>query len=235
VLGQAIVAPLITASLYVFVFGYVLGPSIKQIQGIDYMSFVFPGIFTMNLVMAVFGATSYNIFFMKFQKSIEDFLTLPVSYTELVLSMLTSGIIRGLLITMSLSIVAIAFGVNSIMHPLYMLLYVLLISFVFGLLGIVIGVWADNSFEKFGIATNFVLTPLSFLGGAFYAASMLPANLQFLIHINPLFYAIDGIRFALTGYHDASLLLGLGVLGGISALSLVATVQIFKSGWKLRS
>jgi ABC-2 type transport system permease protein len=116
-----------------------------------------------------------------------------------------------------------------------MLLYVLLISFVFGLLGIVIGVWADNSFEKFGIATNFVLTPLSFLGGAFYAASMLPANLQFLIHINPLFYAIDGIRFALTGYHDASLLLGLGVLGGISALSLVATVQIFKSGWKLRS
>jgi ABC-2 type transport system permease protein len=235
VIGQALVAPMVTASLYIFVFGYVLGSSIKQIQGVDYLSFVFPGIFAMNLVMAVFSATSFNMLMMKFQKTIEDFLTLPVSYTELVLSMLTTGIVRGLAITLSLSLVAVVFGVNSVMHPFYLLFYVVLVSVVFGLIGIVVGVWADNSFEKFGLASNFILTPLSFLGGAFYAASMLPASMQFLMHFNPLFYAIDGIRFSLTGYHDAPILLGLGVLFALAAIFLAGTVYIFKTGWKLRS
>jgi ABC-2 type transport system permease protein len=106
---------------------------------------------------------------------------------------------------------------------------------IFGLLGIIIGLWADNSFEKLGLATNFVLTPLSFLGGTFYSTSMLPENLRFLVHFNPLFYCIDGIRYAFTGYHDAPIVTGLIVLSSIAAVCLVITVQIFKSGWKLRS
>lgn len=235
VIGQAIIAPLITASLYIFVFGYVLGSNINEIQGIKYMSFVFPGIFAMNLIIAVFSATSFNIYMMKFQKSIEDFLTLPMSYLELVSSMLVSGIFRGLAITLSLSLVAVAFGVNSIYHPLMLLFYVIFISVLFGLLGIIVGIWADNSFEKMGIASNFILTPLSFLGGAFYAASMLPEKLQIFIYLNPVFYAVDGLRYSMTGYHDASLALGLAVLGGLAMICLGMTVYIFKTGWKLRS
>jgi ABC-2 type transport system permease protein len=161
VVGQAIIAPLVTASLYIFVFGFVVGSKIQAIEGINYISFVFPGIFTMNLVMAVFGATSFSTFFMRFQKTIDDLLTLPLSYVELVLSLVISGLVRGLLITVALSTVAIAFGVNSLMHPIALLGYVLLISFFFGLLGVVLGIWADNSFEKLGMATNFILTPLS--------------------------------------------------------------------------
>jgi ABC-2 type transport system permease protein len=235
VIGQAILAPLITASLYIFTFGFVLGPSIKEIQGVPYISFVFPGVFAMNLIIAVFSATSFSIYFMKFQKTLEDFLTLPISYTELIVSMLTSGIFRGLAITLSLSLVALAFGVNSIYHPFLLLFYVILISSVFGLLGIIVGIWADNSFEKFGIATNFIITPLSFLGGAFYSVSMLPQSLQFLVYLNPIFYAVDGIRYSLTGYHDASLLLGLFVLLSMALIFLTITVQIFRTGWKLRS
>jgi len=140
VIGQAIIAPLVTASLYIFIFGYILGPSIKSIEGISYMSFVFPGIFAMNLIISVFAATSFSTFFMKFQKTIEDFLTLPMSYLELVLSLVISGIFRGLAITLSISFVAIAFGVNSIIHPFLLLFYVLFISFLFGLLGIIAGI-----------------------------------------------------------------------------------------------
>ena len=235
VLGQAIIAPLITASLYIFTFGFVLGPSIKEIQGVPYISFVFPGVFAMNLIIAVFSATSFQIYFMKFQKTLEDFLTLPISYTELIVSMLTSGVVRGLAITLSLSVVAIAFGVNSIFHPFLLLFYVVLISIVFGLLGVAVGIWADNSFEKFGIATNFIITPLSFLGGAFYSVSMLPANLQFLIYLNPIFYAVDGIRYALTGYHDASIWLGLSVMSLMALCFLMINIYIFKTGWKLRA
>ena len=235
VVGQALLAPLVTASLYIFVFGYIIGGKIQLIEGIKYISFVFPGVFAMNLIMAVFGATSFSTFFMRFQKTIEDLLTLPISYTELVISLIISGIIRGLMITVALSAVAIIFGVNTLAHPFALLGYVILTSTLFGLLGVVLGIWADNSFEKLGMATNFILTPLTFLGGAFYSVHMLPEKFQFLVHFNPIFYAIDGIRYALTDYHEASLLLGMGVLGGLSLLVLSLCIYIFTTGWKLRS
>lgn len=212
VLGQAIFAPLVTASLYIFIFGYVVGSRISDIQGVKYISFVFPGIFTMNLILAVFSATSFSIYFMKFQKTLEDFLTYPVSYIELVLSLIVNGLFRGICIMIALSIVGVVFGVDSFAHPLLLVFYVLLTSFVFGLIGIVAGIWADNSFEKFGIITNFIITPLSFLGGAFYSVSMLPRAMQTLIHFNPLFYATDGIRYSLTGQSDSSVWLGLTLL-----------------------
>ena len=235
VLTQALLAPLVTASLYIFIFGYVVGSKIQSIEGIKYISFVFPGVFSMNLVLAVFGATSFSIYFMKFGKTLEDFLTYPISYLELVLSLIANGIFRGLVIMVALSIVALTFGVNEIAHPFYLLFYVVLVSFVFGLMGLVVGIWADNSFEKFNIITNFIVTPLSFLGGAFYSVNMLPANLKFLVFFNPLFYSTDGIRFAMTGYHEAPIWLGLSVLLGIGAVSLYLVVWIFKTGWKLRS
>ena len=235
VIGQALIAPLVTASLYIFVFGYVIGSKIALIQGIPYISFVFPGVFAMNLILAVFGATSFSTFFMKFQKTFEDLLTLPLSYTELVLSLIMGGIIRGLAITCALSLVAVLFGVNTLAHPIILLGYVLLVSTFFGLLGVVMGVWADNSFEKLGLVTNFILTPLTFLGGAFYSVHMLPANLQWLVHANPIFYAVDGIRYSLTGYHEAPLLLGVGILTALALAALAALVFIFRTGWKLRS
>jgi ABC-2 type transport system permease protein len=235
VIGQAIVTPLVTASLYIFVFGYVIGSKIQLIQGIKYISFVFPGVFTMNLVMAVFSATSFSIFFMKFQKTIEDMLTLPLSYIELVISLIISGIVRALGISLALSIVAILFGVDTLAHPLALLGYVLLASILFGLLGVVAGIWADNNFEKFGFVTNFILTPLSFLGGAFYSVTMLPAKWQFVVHWNPIFYVVDGLRYSLTGYHEAALSLGVGVLSGLSLITLMICVWIFTTGWKLRA
>lgn len=235
VIGQAVVTPLITASLYIFVFGYVIGSKIQLIQGIKYISFVFPGVFAMNLIMAVFGATSFSIFFMKFQKTIEDMLTLPLSYAELVISLIFGGIVRALGISIALSIVAILFGVNTLAHPFILIGYVLLASVLFGLLGVVAGIWADSNFEKFGFITNFILTPLTFLGGAFYSVTMLPEKWQFVVHWNPIFYVVDGIRYSLTGYHEAPLTLGIGVLGTLSVLSLGVCVWIFTTGWKLRA
>jgi ABC-2 type transport system permease protein len=172
---------------------------------------------------------------LKFAKTIEDFLTLPISYFELVLSMLLTGIVRGLAITVSISFAALLFGVNTLQHPFLLLFYVVLISLLFGLIGIVVGIWADNSFEKMGIATNFILTPLSFLGGAFYSAKMLPPTFSFLIHLNPVFYAVDGLRYSLTGYHDSPIWLGLLVLTSLTIIALLGVVYIFKTGWKLRS
>jgi ABC-2 type transport system permease protein len=235
VIGQALIAPLVTASLYIFVFGFVIGSKIELIEGIKYISFVFPGVFAMNLILAVFGATSFSVFFMRFQKTMDDLLTLPLSYFELVVSLIISGIVRAFAISLALSLVAILFGVNTLAHPFVLLLYILLISILFGLLGIIIGIWSDNSFEKIGIATNFILTPLTFLGGAFYSVHMLPPNFQTIVYFNPIFYAVDGIRYSLTGYNEASLFLGLSVLIALSLISLSVCIYIFRTGWKLRS
>jgi ABC-2 type transport system permease protein len=172
---------------------------------------------------------------MKFQKTMEDFLTYPVSYIELVLSLIVSGLFRGLVIMLALTIVGLAFGVNSFAHPVLLFFYVLLVSFVFGLVGLIAGIWADNSFEKFGIITNFIITPLTFLGGAFYSVHMLPEKWQFVVHLNPIFYAVDGIRFALTGYHEVSIALGVAVLSTLAFVCLLGCVFIFRTGWKLRA
>jgi len=234
-LGQVLITPLVTASLYIFVFGFILGSNIEVIQGIKYIDFVFPGVLAMNIILAVFGATSFATFFMKFQKTIEDLLTLPLSYAELVISLIVSGIVRAFMITLALAIVAFVFDVALFAHPFVLLLYVLLVGTLFGLLGMIVGVWSDNSFEKINMPISFILTPLTFLGGAFYSVYMLPEKFQFLVHFNPVFYAIDGIRYALTGYHEASLLLGIGILSILSVISLVISIYIFKTGWKLRS
>ncbi len=235
VIGQAIITPLVTASLYIFVFGFIIGSRIELIEDIRYISFVFPGVFAMNLIMAVFSATSFSIFFMKFQKTIEDMLTLPLSYIELVLSLIIGGIARAFAISVALSAVALLFGVNTIANPIVLFGYVLLTSILFGLLGVVAGIWSDSSFEKFGFVTNFILTPLTFLGGTFYSINMLPDNWQFIVLWNPIFYVVDGIRYALTGYHEASLVLGVLVISGLSAIVMAICVWIFTTGWKLRS
>lgn len=235
VLGQALIAPLVTASLYIFVFGYVLGRNIELIEGIKYISFVFPGIFAMNLILTVFNATSFSIYFMKFQKTIEDMLTLPLSYLELVLSLIVGGVIRAFALSIAISLVAMLFGVNTLVHPFILLGYIFLVSILFGLIGVIVGIWADNSFEKFGIASNFILTPLTFLGGAFYSINMLPESWQFMVYTNPIFYAVDGVRYALTGYHEASLALGISVLAALSLVALFICIWIFRTGWKLRA
>lgn len=235
VIGQAIVAPLITAFLYLFVFGYVVGTAVPSMQGMPYMSFIFPGVIAMNLILTVFSTTSFSAYMMKFQKILDDVLTLPLSYTEVVLSMLVSGLIRGLVIVGVLAALALTFGVNTVVHPWFLLFWTMLLSVLFGLMGVVVGIWADNSFEKLALAGTFILTPLSFIGGAFYSASSVPEKLQFIIHFNPIYYAIDGIRYGFTGYHEASMLTSFLVIGALTAIVFTISVWIFRTGWKLRS
>ncbi len=235
VFGQVILAPLVTASLYIFVFGYVLGGTVKEIHGMKYIAFVFPGVFAMNLIISVFAAGSSGIYMMKFMKTLEDFLTLPLSYAELVMSFIIRGIMRGIVLAITIGLVAFVFGVSTIVHPFILLFYVILVSAMFGLLGIISGIWADNSFEKLNVMTSFILTPLTFLGGVFYTASMLPASLQFVLYINPVYYAIDGVRYALTGYNSSPIWTGLSVLFGLTAIFSLAVIYIFKTGWKLRT
>jgi ABC-2 type transport system permease protein len=235
ILGQVILGPLVTASLYILVFGYILGPKISEINGINYISFVFPGILAMNIIISSFSGNAFGIFFMKWQKLLDDYLTLPLSYTELVGSLLIRGLSRALLLSVSIAFVAVLFGVNSLLHPLVLVLYILLSGAMFGLFGLLIGIWANGSFEKLNLTISFVLTPLSFLGGTFYSLSMLPENLRLFMYLNPIFYIVDGIRYSLTGFGEIHTLVSLSLLFVLSATMLGLVIYVFKTGWKLRS
>lgn len=235
ILGQVILGPLVTATLYILVFGYILGPKISEINGIDYISFVFPGILAMNIIISSFSGNAFGIFFMKWQKLLEDYLTLPLSYTELVGSLLVRGLVRAVLLSISISLVAILFGVNSLYHPVLLIIYIVLSGAMFGLFGLLVGIWANGSFEKLNLMVSFFLTPLSFLGGTFYSLSMLPEKLQLFMYLNPIFYIVDGIRYSLTGFGEINVVLSLGVLVSLTIAMLFLVIYVFKTGWKLRS
>lgn len=234
VITQTLITPWITALLYIFIFGKVIGSRIDQIAGVPYISFVLPGILMMNIIMGAFSASSSNVYFKRFIKDIEEILVAPLSYVEMIISFVFSAVVRSLLIAIGIFVIAIFFGGATIDHFGLFIFYVLSVSAIFSLLGIITGLWAKG-FEQFNIISTFIITPLSFLGGVFYSASMLPEKAQVIAYWNPFFYFIDGIRYSMIGVREGSALLGfcmiLGLLIGLGGVVWV----LFSRGWRIRT
>ena len=231
---QTIFSPLIAATLYIFIFGFVIGSRIDLIAGVPYITFVFPGILTLNIVGASFTHTASSVYMARFLKSIEEILVSPFSHIEIVVGFVASAVARAVMLSILILIVGVLFGAVTINSIWLFLLYTISVSTIFALLGIIVGLWA-KSFEQFSLLDTFVIMPLSFLGGIFYSVSMLPQNAQVIAYINPLFYFIDGIRYSMIGIHESNLLLGGLLIGGL-VLGLGALVlHLFKIGWGIRA
>lgn len=231
--GQTILSPLISATLYIFIFGFVIGTTIEEIRGVPYITFVFPGILMLNIIGSSFAHASSSVYFARFIKSIEEMLVAPLSYFEIVLGYIAGGIARSLIVGVGILLVGLLFGAVSLASLPLFLFYVVAISIVFSLLGILIGLWA-NSFEQFGAINTFVITPLTYLGGIFYSVEMLPKPLQFITHINPFFYFVDGIRSSMIGLSEANIFAGLAIILGLIAGLGWLVVHLFYIGWRIR-
>jgi ABC-2 type transport system permease protein len=230
---QTLVTPWITALLYVFIFGRVVGSRIDLIAGVPYINFVLPGILMLNIIMGSFTASSSSVYFKRFIKDIEEILVAPLSYMEMIIGFTVSGVVRSVLIALGILVIAVFFGGASIDHIPLFLFYVASVSAIFSLLGIITGLWA-NSFEQFNILSTFLITPLSFLGGVFYLVDMLPRKAQYIAIFNPFFYFIDGIRYSMIGIGETSKTLGIIIILGLLLLLFTTTVYLFKIGWRLR-
>lgn len=233
IMVQTFGAPLISAFLFIFIFGFVLGRKIDLIVGIPYMAFVFPGILVMNILSAGFEHTSSAIYFGRWIKSIHEVLIAPFSYFEMVFGYVLSAVLRALLVGTGVLIIGLLFGAVSMAHPFLFMLYAVATAATFALLGILVGLWA-NGFEQLGILSTFIILPLSFLGGMFYSIELLPEPLRIVTLYNPFFYFIDGMRFATLGYHESNLLVGALLIGGLVAGLGALTIYLFKKGWRLR-
>lgn len=232
---QTLVSPWISALLYIVIFGYVVGTKISNIVGVPYLTFVLPGILMMNIVGSAFMHTSSSLFFQRFLRFVEEMLVAPFSYIEMIVGYVIGGVIRGIVVGFGIYAIAILFGAAGIEHVFAFLFYVIAVSIIFSLLGIIVALWADNNFEHLNVLNVFVITPLSFLGGVFNSITMLPEWAQTLVRFNPFFYFVDGIRYSMIGHAESNLMLGFAIIL-LLIIGLGAWVEhLFRIGWRLRN
>lgn len=230
---QTIASPLISATLYIFIFGKVVGSRIDEIVGLPYITFVFPGILAMNILSSAFMHSSSTTNFQRFMKTIQEVLVAPFSHIEMIVWLVAGGMVRGLLIAFGVLGIGIFFGAVTFAHPFVFLFYAIAVAVIFSLLGIITGLWANN-FEQLSMINTFVIMPFSYLGGMFYSVTMLPPVAQTLAHFNPFFYFVDGLRYSMTGVSEANMLFGVSFMFAL-ILGLGGFVyHLLKIGWKIR-
>lgn len=233
IIFQTIVSPVITTALYFIVFGSAIGGAVNTIDGVTYAQYIVPGLIMMALLQNSMSAASSGIYFPKWVGSIYEVLSAPLSYFEITAGYVLAATTRALVIGLVIFLVALGFTPLPIEHPLFALVFALLVTFVFSLFGFVIGLWA-SSFEQLNIFPSFVIAPLAFLGGVFYSISMLPPFWQTVSFFNPLVYMINGLRWAFYGVTDVNIWWCVAVTAAFAAILFGIVAWIFKTGYKLR-
>jgi ABC-2 type transport system permease protein len=231
---QTIGAPLLETFLYISVFGAALGSRIKELHGIEYIVFVIPGLIMMAWATNAFANNSSSILQQKFQGAIHDQLSSPASPLELLLAFSLGGFIRGFLVAALTFVVASLLVDLPVDHILILIPGLFLVGFFFSQLGVLIGVRAEQ-FDDVAIAQTFVLTPLIFLGGVFYSASLLPQPFETLTRFNPVYYMIGLVRYGFLGYTETSIALSLLALTAATAALFAFNLRLFAKGYRLRA
>ena len=231
---QTILSPVVNAVLYIVIFGYVVGSRIGNFGGVRYIEFVLPGVLMLNLIASAFSHTSSSLYFGRWTKSIEEILVAPLSYLEMIIGYVMNGVIRGVIVSVAIYVVAVFFGAASVSHFGLLLFYTIAVAVIFSLLGLLVGLWANN-FEQLTILNTFLITPLTFLGGVFNSITMMPEKVQIFIRFNPFFYFVDGLRYSMIGIHEANTNVGLLIILGLIAALGGLVWYLFSIGWRIRS
>ncbi len=230
---QSIVAPVISTSLYFVVFGAAIGSRMTPIGGISYGAFIVPGLIMLSLLTQSISNASFGIFFPKFSGTIYEILSAPVSYIEIVTGYVGAAASKSILLGLIILITARMFVAFEIVHPLWMLAFLILTSVTFSLSGFIIGIWADD-FEKLQLVPLLIVTPLTFLGGSFYSIDMLPPIWRTITLANPVVYLVSGFRWSFYGTSDISAGVSLVMIMAFLIVCLAAVGWIFKTGYRLR-
>ena len=233
-LTQSIASPVLSTSLYFVVFGAAIGSRMGYIDGISYGAFIIPGLIMLSLLNESISNASFGIYMPKWAGTIYELLSAPVSYIEVVLGYVGAAATKSLILGLLILATARLFVPYEIAHPVWMVGFLLLTSVTFSLFGFIIGLWADD-FQKLQVIPLMIVTPLTFLGGAFYSINMLPPVWQKITLFNPVVYLISGFRWSFYGVADVNVGVSLAAILGFLAVCLVAVWWIFRTGWKLKT
>jgi ABC-2 type transport system permease protein len=231
---QSIVSPVISTSLYFVVFGAAIGSRITAIDGVSYGAFIVPGLIMLMLLTQSISNASFGIFFPKFTGTIYELLSAPVSSIEIVIGYVGAAATKSIILGLIILATAGLFVPLEIVHPLWMLAFLVLTAVTFSLFGFILGIWADG-FEKLQIVPLLIITPLIFLGGSFYSVNMLPPFWQTFTLFNPVVYLISGFRWSFYGIADVSVGVSLAMTALFLGICLMAVWWIFKTGYRLKT
>jgi ABC-2 type transport system permease protein len=231
---QSFVTPVITTSLYFVVFGAAIGSRMKEVDGVPYGAFIVPGLIMLSLFTESLSNASFGIYFPKFTGTIYELLSAPVSFIEIILAFVGAAATKSVVLGAIILTTASLFVPVHILHPLWMIAFLVLTATTFSLFGFIIGIWA-KSFEQLQFIPMLVITPLTFLGGAFYSISMLPPAWRTLALFNPVVYLISGFRWAFYAMSDVSVGISLLATLGFFLVCLSVVGWIFKTGYRLKN
>ena len=231
---QTIAGPVLTAMLYLLIFGHALESHVKVYGQVSYTAFLVPGLAMMSLLQNAFANSSSSLIMSKVMGNLVFLMLTPLSYMNWFVAYVGAAVIRGLVVGMGVFAVSALFTDISFVAPLWILAFGVLGAALMGTLGLIAGLWAEK-FDQLAAFQNFVVMPMTFLSGVFYSIHSLPPVWQTVSHLNPFFYMIDGFRYGFFGVSDVSPWLSLAVVGGaLAAISAVA-VALLRSGYKIRS
>jgi ABC-2 type transport system permease protein len=230
---QSIVSPVLSTSLYFIVFGSAIGSRMGSIDGVNYGSFIIPGLIMLSLLGESISNASFGIYLPKWSGTIYELLSAPVSFVEVVIGYVGAAATKSIMLGTLILVTARVFVPYEIVHPVWMVAFLILTAVTFSTFGFIIGLWAD-SFQKLQAIPLMVITPLTFLGGAFYSIEMLPPVWQKITLFNPVVYLISGMRWAFYGQSDVNVVVSAAMTGGFLAVCMTAIWWIFRTGYKLK-
>jgi ABC-2 type transport system permease protein len=233
-LVQSLLSPVISTSLYFVVFGSAIGSRMAQIDGVSYGAFIVPGLIMLSVLTESISNASFGIYMPRYSGTIYEVLSAPVSYIEIVLGYVGAAATKSIMLGLIILATARLFVAFDILHPLWMLAFLILTSLTFSLFGFIIGIWASG-WEKLQIVPIMIITPLTFLGGSFYSINMLPPFWQQVTLFNPVVYLINGFRWSFYGIADVSVVTSLGVTLAFMGLCLMVVAWVFRTGYRIKS
>ncbi|WP_226642892.1 ABC transporter permease [Microbulbifer variabilis] len=231
---QSVASPVLSTSLYFIVFGAAIGSRMGDIEGVSYGAFIIPGLIMLALLGESISNAAFGIFFPKFSGTIYEVLSAPVSPFEIVAGYVGAAATKSILLGLLILATARFFVDYDILHPFWMITFLVLTAVSFSLFGFIIGIWADD-FQKLQIIPLMIITPLTFLGGAFYSISMLPEFWQKVTLFNPVVYLISGFRWAFYGVADVNMGLSVGMTLLFLFLCLTTVWWIFRTGYRIKT
>ncbi|QUS38993.1 ABC transporter permease [Tardiphaga alba] len=230
---QSIVSPVISTSLYFVVFGAAIGSRIANVEGVSYGTFIVPGLVMLSVLTQSIANASFGIYFPKFIGTIYELLSAPVSPLEVVIGYVGAAATKSIILGLIILGTAGLFVPLHIMHPVWMLAFLVMTAITFSLFGFIIGIWAD-SFEKLQAIPLLVVTPLTFLGGSFYSVNMLPSGWRTVTLLNPIVYLISGFRWSFYEISDVSIEVSVAMTAAFLLICMAIVWWIFKTGYKLK-
>ena len=231
---QSILSPVLSTSLYFVVFGSAIGSQMHAVNGVSYGSFIVPGLLMLSILGESISNASFGIYLPKFSGTIYELLSSPVGAVEVFVGYVGAAASKSLMLGTLILVTARAFVPYEILHPAWMVSFLVLTALTFSTFGFIIGLWAD-SFQKLQTIPLMIVTPLTFLGGAFYSINMLPPVWQTITLFNPVVYLISGFRWSFYGIADVNVAVSAGMTLGFLGLCLAAVYWVFRTGYKLKS